>query len=79
MVTGIIILVLTLLGADALYSRLRVGLRRRAASQAPKPAWDLTSPVREGWRPLAEAAQPVADSPESEDADLSRLFRGRRG
>jgi hypothetical protein len=80
MVTVILILAFVLLGADALYSRSRLTLRRRAAAQPPRPAWDLSSPSSgNGWYPIDEGAS-SADGLEAQDStDLGRLFgQGRR-
>lgn len=77
MITAILVLALAVLAADALYARARLALRRRAASQPQRPAWDVMRGTREGWRPL-ETQGRSADAPETGSADLGRLF-GRRG
>jgi hypothetical protein len=79
MITTAIIIVLAILGADAIYSRARLTLRRRASTQPQRPAFDLVRPSGGGWRPIDERAN-SADGPDAEDgADLSRLFgQGRR-
>jgi len=78
MATIALLLVFVILAADALYSRCRVALRRRAAAHSPRPAWDLVQPVREGWRAL-ETERPDGDEGQQVAGDdLSRLFRGRR-
>jgi hypothetical protein len=77
MITAIIVIVFTILGADALYSRSRLTLRRRAAAQPPQPAWNLSSPSSgNGWHPIDEGFHST-DGPDAEGTDLSRLFRGR--
>jgi hypothetical protein len=85
MVTVILVLVLVVFGADAIYSRARLSLRRRAATQPQRPAFDLVGPSRKinppiggligqpDWRPLDEER---ADSSEGGGEDLSRLFGG---
>jgi hypothetical protein len=77
MITAIIVIVFTILGADAIYSRACLSLRRRVAVQPPRPAWNLSSLASgNGWHPIDERPHST-DSPEAEGADLSRLFGGR--
>jgi hypothetical protein len=70
--TLILIAVLVLLVADTIYARARIALRRRAATQRPRPAWDLTSPSDRGWHTLA-----ARDRNDSFGNDVGRLFGGR--
>jgi hypothetical protein len=74
---GVMIFMLAILVADALYARR--SLRQRAAIQPQRPAWNLTNPSGGGWHPVDQDPRD-ADWPNAEDSpDLSRLFgQGRR-
>ena len=74
MATIVLIIVFALLGLDALIARGRIALRGRAAASPTKPAWDLSSPSRGGWRPLESGATQPDDSSQEPADDLSRLF-----
>jgi hypothetical protein len=73
LVIAIVLAVLAILVADALYARR--ALRQRAAAQPQRPAFDLVRPSSGAWRPLGEEQ---ADSlVEGGGEDLSWLFGGR--
>jgi hypothetical protein len=77
MFTAILVLILVVFTGDALYSRARLSLRRRAvAAQPVRPAWDLVQPLREGWHSLGDGQPRSADDSQQAEGgdDLGRLF-----